>query len=86
MIKALYDQDILPRILVGSSVGAVLAVFICSHQFDRLYELLDVDIYQIKMLKIKDQEGEGRTLGGIIRMILRDKSFLSSDSLASFMR
>mmetsp|Transcript_4417 Transcript_4417/g.7507 ORF Transcript_4417/g.7507 Transcript_4417/m.7507 type:complete len:164 (+) Transcript_4417:365-856(+) len=38
VIKALYEQDLLPRIIAGSSIGAMVAVGIASHKYSDLWQ------------------------------------------------
>ena len=36
IIKALYEQDLFPRIVCGSSVGSIVATVVCSRPYDEL--------------------------------------------------
>ena len=36
IIKALYEQDLFPRIICGSSVGSIVATVVCSRPYDEL--------------------------------------------------
>ena len=40
-MKALYEQDLFPRIIVGSSVGALIGSVICSHKYQDLWKCFD---------------------------------------------
>jgi len=45
LIKALYDQDLLPRIVCGSSVGSIIGAFICSKKYSDLPKILSVSYF-----------------------------------------
>jgi len=45
LIKALYEQDLMPRIICGSSVGSLIGAFICSRSIKELPQVIDVDTY-----------------------------------------
>lgn len=36
VVKALFEQDLLPRIISGTAVGALIAALICIHTDDEL--------------------------------------------------
>lgn len=39
MVKALYDQDLLPRVIVGSSAGALSAALVCAHKYSEVHKI-----------------------------------------------
>ena len=43
MLKALYEEDLFPRIIAGSSVGAIVASILCSHKYSDVWKLFDVN-------------------------------------------
>jgi len=43
LIRALYEQDLMPRIIAGSSAGSMIAAAICCKPYDRLHELLSYE-------------------------------------------
>ena len=40
MVKAFLDADLLPRIITGTSAGALIAAMTCTHTDDELREVL----------------------------------------------
>jgi TAG lipase/steryl ester hydrolase/phospholipase A2/LPA acyltransferase len=53
VVKALYEQDLLPKIICGASAGAIVAGLICTRSLDRLEDLFDpyyikFDCFQVK--------------------------------------
>lgn len=54
MVKALYEQDLLPRIVCGSSVGSIIAAYICSSSIENLLDVIRIENYVDKpLLKYK---------------------------------
>ncbi|CDW73342.1 patatin-like phospholipase family [Stylonychia lemnae] len=41
VIKALHEQDLLPRILCGSSVGSIIATYFCTKKYEELDSCFD---------------------------------------------
>ena len=39
VVKALYENDLLPRIIVGSSVGSIIATMVASMKYNQLWEV-----------------------------------------------
>ena len=39
LIKALYEQDLMPRIITGASAGSLLALAICTRPYERMHEV-----------------------------------------------
>jgi len=37
-LKAIYEQDLMPRIVCGSSVGAIVVSAVCSRSYEDLHE------------------------------------------------
>ena len=51
IIKALYEQDLLPRIIVGSSVGSAVATLLCIMEYDSIETLTQFDFaFQNQMI------------------------------------
>ncbi|MCW8277294.1 DUF3336 domain-containing protein [Pseudomonas sp. PCH199] len=44
VLKALYEQDLLPKIISGSSAGSLVAAIICTHRPDELLEHLQPEL------------------------------------------
>ena len=44
LIKALYEIDLMPRIIVGSSAGALVAAIISVHKYEELHVLSEFEI------------------------------------------
>ena len=42
-VKALYESDLMPRIIAGSSVGGMIAAGICGHGYGELWKIFDAD-------------------------------------------
>jgi TAG lipase/steryl ester hydrolase/phospholipase A2/LPA acyltransferase len=36
VIKALYEEGLLPRVIAGSSVGSIIASFLCTRKMEEL--------------------------------------------------
>lgn len=45
MLKALYEQDLFPRVLAGSSVGALVAALVASQKYSELYKFFTEQRY-----------------------------------------
>jgi predicted acylesterase/phospholipase RssA len=43
VMKALYEQDLFPRIIAGSSVGALIAAAIASYKYSDLWKCFRTD-------------------------------------------
>lgn len=41
VLKALYEADLMPRVIVGSSVGALIASMIVGHKYSELWKCFD---------------------------------------------
>ena len=44
-MQALFDQDLLPRIVCGSSVGSIIASYICSRRYEDLPQVFELSQY-----------------------------------------
>ena len=40
-LRALYEQDLFPRIVAGSSIGALLGCLICTHDYSEMATFFD---------------------------------------------
>ena len=61
VIKALLEEDLLPRVISGSSVGSVYAGFICTKTDSELWDLLekgnvDLDFFPANPGEIKNHQ------------------------------
>jgi TAG lipase/lysophosphatidylethanolamine acyltransferase len=43
VIKALFDQDLMPRIICGSSVGSIMGSLICCHKYEDIPLVLNIE-------------------------------------------
>lgn len=55
VVKALYEQDLLPRIMCGSSAGSIVAAMICTRPYEEIEELFDADKYKFDFYKLKEK-------------------------------
>jgi TAG lipase / steryl ester hydrolase / phospholipase A2 / LPA acyltransferase len=39
LLKALFEQDLMPRIICGSSIGSVMAAIMCTRKYSDLEEV-----------------------------------------------
>jgi len=54
LVKALYEQDLLPRIVCGSSAGSILTAVMCTRPYDQLHKTFDFDeSYPMPVLEYK---------------------------------
>ena len=53
IIKALYDQSLLPRIICGSSAGSIAAAFLCTRKYEDIGELLKEGYISFDLMKPK---------------------------------
>ncbi len=60
LYQALYEQDLLPRIISGSSVGSLVGALICVTPEDELEALLS-DTPRLKSAHLITREGEDPT-------------------------
>jgi len=42
-MKALYEQDLFPRTIAGSSVGSLMAAVTCGHKYSDIWKMFDKD-------------------------------------------
>ncbi|KAI8927956.1 acyl transferase/acyl hydrolase/lysophospholipase [Entophlyctis helioformis] len=57
VVKALVEQGLLPRIISGSSVGALIAALVCIHTDDELPSIFLPDGIDLKAFSSKDKRG-----------------------------
>ena len=50
-IKALYEQDLMPRIICGSSVGTLVGSYICGMKYEEVKNRVFVDASKIDFVK-----------------------------------
>ena len=55
VVKALYDQDLLPRIICGSSAGSIVAALICTRTYEELEDLFDPHKFKFDFYKLKEK-------------------------------
>ena len=75
VIKALFDQDLLPRTISGSSMGSLLAAWTCCHSDDELRELFAdlslIDRQALQMLPMRE--------------VLRQRTVMDQPKLLAFL-
>ena len=54
VIKALYEQDLLPWIISGSSAGSIMAALICTWPYEQIHELFDPHALKFECFKFKE--------------------------------
>ena len=82
MIKALNEQDLLPRIICGSSVGSIIAAYVCCHSLEELSEVMKIENYIDKpLLKFKHESFWQQVLS-----FARGESVLDTEHLKSLIR
>jgi len=82
LIKALYEQDLMPRIICGSSVGGLIGAFICSRSIKELPQVIDVATYVDKpLLKYRKD-----SILGVIGCLLRGEPVLDAEYLKNIVR
>ncbi|KAJ6150812.1 hypothetical protein N7470_007406 [Penicillium chermesinum] len=69
VVKALYLQGLLPRIITGTATGAMIAALVGIHPESELLGLLDGDMLDLSAFKgskgaTRDEDGLGRLFGG----------------------
>jgi len=64
VIKALYDQNLLPRIIAGASAGSIVASLICTTGLDNMHKVFEPGF-------MKYGPFEGREKGSVMRKIKR---------------
>ena len=69
VLKALYEQDLLPRIICGSSAGAIMGSYICSHKYQDLKQVFEGD-YK-KFLEVKIIKKNFKTMIEALKLILK---------------
>ena len=54
LLRALYERDLFPRIVVGASVGAVMSSIVCSMDYSELHTIFDVEtIFKYPIMGLK---------------------------------
>ena len=57
VVKALFEQDLLPRIICGTAVGAMIAALVCVHTEDELPDLFKKGAVDLSAFVNKKKEG-----------------------------
>ncbi|CAO3687425.1 unnamed protein product [Umbelopsis vinacea] len=60
VVKALHERDLLPRIISGTAVGALIAALICIHTDDELPNVLKPDGINLTAFSKKEPKGNVR--------------------------
>lgn len=82
VIKALNEQDLLPRIICGSSVGSIIAAYVCCHSLEELSDVLKIENYIDKpLLKFKHE-----SLWQLVMSFAKGESVLDTDHLKELIR
>jgi TAG lipase/steryl ester hydrolase/phospholipase A2/LPA acyltransferase len=81
-VKALYEQDLLPRIVSASSVGSIIAAFICCNHYEDLLDVIAIEKYiERPLLKYKHE-----TSWQNLSAFLRGETILDSAHLRDLVR
>ena len=75
VIKALHDQDLLPRILCGSSSGAFTAAMICTRRLEDIGDVFNVEGYNIDFL---------RPIDNLYKNFFKEKAYFDKDHMETF--
>lgn len=57
VIKALYETNLLPRIISGSSVGSLIAALVCSKTENELFTFFGNEEFDLNALESPDEQG-----------------------------
>jgi TAG lipase/steryl ester hydrolase/phospholipase A2/LPA acyltransferase len=68
VVKALFEQGLLPNILSGSSGGSIVGGLLCAHTYDELRQMLTPEFL---LQEIEQEAGLISSLGGLRRKLLR---------------
>lgn len=82
VIKALYEQDLLPRVIAGSSAGSLTAAIFCSYAYSELPTLFN-DFDCIKKTPMLKQLWASGSVLDFLRFIIQGKPMLCQETLKS---
>ncbi|KAJ3123428.1 hypothetical protein HK098_001921 [Nowakowskiella sp. JEL0407] len=57
VVKTLFEQNLLPKVISGSSVGAMIAAYVCVHTDEELLEKLKPESINLQAFTNKDPSG-----------------------------
>ena len=81
--KPLYEQDLLPRIIVGSSVGAFSASLVCSFKYSELPQIFDP---KTEFLTSHSLKQNFTNIFECIDLLLKGKPVLDAETLKNAVR
>lgn len=81
VVKALYDQDLLPKIICGSSAGSIVAALICTRPYEELEDLFDPHKFKWDFYKLKEKH-----LSLKIARFVQDGVIYDMDHLQTFLK
>lgn len=55
VIKALWEQNLLPRIICGSSAGSIVAALVCTRPYEEIEEIFDPHNFQFDFYKFQEK-------------------------------
>ena len=79
-LRALYEQDLFPRIVVGASVGALIGTIICTSKYSEMPSLFDpYNIFKYPIIGLKT-----KSKFEIIWRLLREEPLLETQVLKDY--
>ena len=55
VVKAMYERNLLPRIIAGTGTGALMAAWVCVHTDDEMLEILSGDKFDLSAFAASSQ-------------------------------
>ncbi len=62
VLRALHEQDLLPSVISGSSMGSLMAAMVCTHPDDKIQGILSIDAFCIDYIKLSPKQENKKTL------------------------
>jgi len=84
VIKCLIEEDLLPRVVSGSSVGSIFASLLCTRTKDELKEFTDFST--IKVPAYFDQNQKEETLGNRLKRLMTKGYLMNYEDIRNFLR
>jgi len=78
VLKALFDQDLLPSVISGSSAGSILAAVACTHSDDELRDRLSID-------NLHHEVEESSAIRPVISLLGEQRPVLDADNLRDYL-
>ena len=80
LLKALHEQDLLPRLICGSSVGSIVCAVLASKPPNRVHEIFDpAEVFKYPILGFLPESN-----WDLVRDLLNRKVVLSTETLKEF--